>query len=567
MKNKFFIIISIIIILVIFPLLKPGYIFWLDQVLNPNWWIPKWWDNIFLVWIFSQAFIFLWIPVWVLEKILILITFILPIFWGYLLSKDTKNIYSILFCSLLLVFNPFLYWRFIDWQINIYLSYAFYPIFFYFLKQSFENSNFKNVFFVWFISLILCLTSLHNAIFLFFIFVVFSLFHIRKVWIKNISKIWISVIILNLLWVIPFFIETTWNKWDLVNQLEYFWENHRSVFSTFKWENLYFNVLSLNWYWGEAEKRFMTVPEQNIIWFLIFLFIFALVVYSVFQKIKNKEFSEFDKAFLVFSFLAFIFGLWISNANIFSFINNLMYDYFPMYNWMREPHKWIMFLVFCYAYFWAIWMEKIFLKVEKSGLDNFNKMLVMGFLTVLPIFYVHKTLFGFFWQISIENYPVQWQEAKAIYQELEAPKSCKYLESNQIEKCYNALVFPWHSYINIKFTKKNIWIWVVTYFWDNILHWDNVEIWDIYSQSVRPESKIIEKYIWPEGKLRSGLKENILKEFYKDLSWLWIKYTFILLESDYEPYKKVFDSMEKYWLARIKLKNDMLIIYELKPEN
>ena len=51
------------------------------------------------------------------------------------------------------------------------------------------------------------------------------------------------------------------------------------------------------------------------------------------------------------------------------------------------------------------------------------------------------------------------------------------------------------------------------------------------------------------------------------MSWLWIKYTFILLESDYEPYKKVFDSMEKYWLARIKLKNDMLIIYELKPEN
>jgi hypothetical protein len=41
-------------------------------------------------------------------------------------------------------------------------------------------------------------------------------------------------------------------------------------------------------------------------------------------------------------------------------------------------------------------MEKIFLKVEKSGLDNFNKMLVMGFLTLLPIFYVHKTLFGFF---------------------------------------------------------------------------------------------------------------------------------------------------------------------------
>ena len=155
MKNKFFIIISIIVFLVVFPLLKPWYIFSLDQILNINWWIPKIWDNIFWVSFLSSVFSFVWIPVWVLEKIIILLTFILPIWWGYLILKDKKNIYSLLFACVLLIFNPFLYWRFIDWQINIYLSFAFYPLFFYFLREFFFKSNFKNIFFTSILTLIL----------------------------------------------------------------------------------------------------------------------------------------------------------------------------------------------------------------------------------------------------------------------------------------------------------------------------------------------------------------------------------------------------------------------------
>lgn len=31
----------------------------------------------------------------------------------------------------------------------------------------------------------------------------------------------------------------------------------------------------------------------------------------------------------------------------------------PFYKWFREPHKWVMFLVIIYAYFWAYWIQYI----------------------------------------------------------------------------------------------------------------------------------------------------------------------------------------------------------------
>ena len=564
MKNKFFIIISIIVFLVVLPLLKPWYIFSLDQILNINWWIPKIWDNIFWVSFLSSVFSFVWIPVWVLEKIIILLTFILPIWWGYLILKDKKNIYSLLFACVLLIFNPFLYWRFIDWQINIYLSFAFYPLFFYFLREFFFKSNFKNIFFTSILTLILCLTSLHNAIFLFFIVLIFCIFYFKKVSVLNISKIVFSIFLINLLWFLPFIFSKSWEKSDLARQISHFWDEHRNVFSTDSWNlSLYFNTLSMNWYWWEREKRFVSVPDGNKAWFVIFLVIFFLGIYWIWSKGKEKKLNAFDYSLITLFFISYIFALWTSNWNIFSNLNNLMYNYFPMYSGMREPHKWIMFLVLIYAYFWAIWMEKIFLKVEKSGLDNFNKMLVMGFLTVLPIFYVPRTLFWFYWQVFIWDYPQEWQEIKQIYKEVDKIEKCKYLKGNKTERCYNAISLPWHGYIKIDFAKKVVWGWIVQYFWKNILFWDNIEIWNIYSQSTRLESKIIEKYFQPKWIFENWITKENLKEFYEELQSLWVKYIFLLKESDFKKYKEILDFSEKNKFIKTLKENSKIIFYEI----
>jgi len=224
MDNKrLVIILFIVFIIVSLPLFKIWYIFSLDQVINLNWWIPKVWDHIYWIWILSKIFVFFNISVWILEKIIIIITLWLPLLSWYLSFKDSKNIYAILFASFLLLFNPFLYARFIDGQINIYLSFSLFTIFFYFLKNIFEKYSLKNLIIISILSLLLSLTSTHNVIFLLFIFIIFWIVYIKKTWIKNISKIFIWVWMINLLWIIPFLFSSQNDKFELIKQIKDFW--------------------------------------------------------------------------------------------------------------------------------------------------------------------------------------------------------------------------------------------------------------------------------------------------------------------------------------------------------
>jgi len=67
--------------------------------------------------------------------------------------------------------------------------------------------------------------------------------------------------------------------------------------------------------------------------------------------------------------------------------------------------------------------------------------------------------------------------------------------------CYDVLVFPWHQYIKLS-RAGNVTANPVERFLRhdgdrslNILAGDNMEMIDIYTQSSRPASKTIEKYI------------------------------------------------------------------------
>jgi len=568
MKNKIlFYIVSIIILLIIFPLLKPWYIFSLDQVLNPNWWVPIIGSNIFLVWIFSQIFNFLNIPIWILEKIIIILTFVIPAFWGYLLSKKTKNIYAILFTILFLIFNPFLYDRFLDWQINIYLSYSLYPLFLYFLKNTLENHHSKKYILLWLFSLILCLISIHNIIFLLFIFVIFSIFYIKKTWVKNISKILISVLIFNLLWILPFLFLKT-EKFELAKQIDNFWNNHQQAFKTVSWDaNIYFNVLSMHWYWGENQKRFTTVAEINTKWKNLFILIFFIVLLWIYSRIKEKKFNNFEKSLLILALVSYILALWISENNIFSFINKFLYDYLPFYKWFREPQKWVIFIVIFYAYFGWFWIKFLSEKIKKINIEKFIKIFILSILAVMPIFYNSDFFWSFWWQISIKQYPKQWKEIKnIIFEENNIfEKECKYLEEKKSTSCYNTLSLPWHSYMWFNFTKKRTGWWIVRYFWDNILISDNLEYSWIYTQSTRIESKIIEKYIWPKWVFKNidNIKKEDLNTFILDLKNLEIKNIILLKEVDFVLYKDFLNLLEEKKYIDIKKENDMIILYKI----
>jgi len=297
----------------------------------------------------------------------------------------------------------------------------------------------------------------------------------------------------------------------------------------------------------------MINKEINEKWENLFVLLFIVILlWIIYRFFINKENNTFEKWLIILWVISFILALWNSNNNIFANISNFLYDYFPFYKWFREPQKWVMFLVIIYAYFWAYWIKYIYELMEKYKINTFSKKLILWFLILTPIFYTPKTLFWFTWQISIQNYPIQWQEIRNITYN-NTSLNCKYLENKLSTKCYDTLVFPRHNYIWIQWIWKITWWWVVQYFWDNVLFWDNIEIRNIYSSSTRVESKIIEKYIWPNWLFRTAiLKQEDLKNFINDLKWLGIKNIILLKEADYKNYENIFfrttkEKFDKNW--------------------
>jgi len=570
MKNKYFyILIGVLFLAFNFLFLQKWYLFSLDLTFNPNWWLPSWWAELWRVWILSKLFFSLWIPIWLLQKFVILIWLFILWYWTYLILKNTKDDKIILFGLLLVFFNPFFYDRFIDWQLNIWLSYCFYPLFIYLVKQFYEKFSLKYLLWIWFLSLLLNLTSPHNVVFVAVILIIFSIIYFFKYknipYVKNVWKLALVVIWLNLFWLIPIFYSN--NTFWLLKITENFNQND---FQAFQFclkdnENIYLKAFELKWYWWECMHRF---ADANLVWwkyvYTIFL-IWLLFLIWIYFRFKKKENTYFDISLLVLFSISFILSLWISYNNIFSPISVWLYNNIKFYRWFREPQKWIMFLVFGYLWFATWWLKYLLEKLKLFYKNNLFVKFLVWIIILSPVFYSFNQLFNFHWQLSIRQYPKQWKEIKNItFNDLNKLNNCEYKKAWKVNKCYKWIVFPWHSYIWIRWIWKKTLIWVSNYFWNNLLLADNIEIWNIYSQSIRPESKIVEKYIAPWGKFRDSITEAEIKDFIKDMKWLWIKYVILLKDADWKFYENFLERAKELWYLKIVKDNEMVRLYKVK---
>lgn len=563
MKNSRYIwyVIGIIIFLIIYPLIfQKGYMFAIDQALPTQPWIPRLWDHIYWVGMLSQIFWFFSIPMWVMEKILILLTFITPAIGWYFLLKETKNHFAIIFWSLLIFINPFLYARFLDWQINIYLLYALIPLFVYFLKQTFDHKNrYIFAFITWVWWMLMCLTTLHAVFFILILSLVFYIIysiHTKK-YIQNFLILGI-IFSLQLLWFIPFkYYDNHENQ--LIDQVQNFNSDHYTAFQDIDNKiNVYTENLSLKWYWWEYQWRFAqsdlidySGKKNNVIFF-----IWLLTILWIIFLYREKKFHSFEYSIFILWCISFILSVGISNTNIFSWINLLLYNHLPYYSGFREPQKWVAFLVIGMGYFGAYWIVCIKKILSYKLIHTYAKNFILILLSIIPVMYTYNMLWWFGWQIIIKEYPDEWKEMKLYLSD----------KWNKVDTKYTSVLFPWHGYMKFEWIWKKTWSWIASYLWENILIWDPVEIWNIYSQSTRLESKIIENYISPNGlfKKTENFTHKNYELFVSDLQKLWIKNIMLLKEADYSWYEEFLDDMIEKWFIEQKLENDMLYVYEIK---
>lgn len=562
MKNSRYIsyIIWTLIFLIIYPLIFPkGYIFAIDQVIPPYPWMPAHlWDHIYWVWLISQIFWLLNIPIWVLEKFLIFITFFTSALWAFLLFKKNNRGYGLFFAILLSFMNPFLYSRFLDGQINIYLAYAFMPMLVYFFDNFYKNTNFRNSLYLWIWWLLMSLTTIHSIYFIILLILIYTWVHIYWNYSKqNIIKIiqWILIVwLFQAIWVIPFLYNNNTNESSVSKQISSFDVSHYSAFqNTQSSINVYKEHLSLKWYWWDYQHRFIQNDvidkawEKNSVIYLLWFLVLAWILYRI-KSWLNKQ----DYTFFLIWLIWYILSLWLSNGNIFEWFNMFLYKHLPMYAGFREPQKWVMLLVISYCYFWMYWLESIWKSLKALNIQKYVITFSIILLSLTPLYYSFNMLFGFSWQVSIQEYPKEWESIRNTL-----------ISWNQQQR-YTTLVLPWHGYIGISWTGKKVGGWISQYFWDNILYGDTTEIWNVYSSSKRIESKIIEKYVSPVGLFKKeDISPQSLDDFIRDLNNIWIQNIILLKEADYKWYEDFLNIMLEKKLIEITKENNMIVLYKI----
>ena len=556
---------------------RDGYIMLLDYVSIP-------WDDYSdrLFWytgLFPSLLAIIWDVFWAMGLQYLLFTWALLCIWlgsKRLLTALGLRSWWLRFGVLFALCNPFIYTRMIEWQANVFMWFALIYMAMSFLAQGIVTNTSK-YWMIWYIVFAgLGVSYMHHAIF----FVL-----LLSTWVvlldddmrKNLRRYclliwWVLLINLNritaaVMWV-----------WRNAQTMSFFGGDHIRAFAAVSPDtNVPFHLLSLHGFWWEHMWRFTNLYSLNTNREYIFLCIALLVcvgIYAIFMGIHKGGIHIYTKKpawwvwLLWVAVLAYLLSMWTSGRWWVRSVSDWMYEYIPFYIGLREPQKRTWVLLFCYMIFASIWVQaSIGILRFYTSTDKFWEYLLAIVIMLLPLLYTPTMLFALGGQLSVHTYP------DSRYQSKDFLHSRTYTQDCLDTACYDVLVFPRHQYIRLSWSRNviaNPMQRFLMYKKDltlSILAGDNMEMKEIYTQSSRPASKIIETYVWPEWYWWLVWSGNIDSQkyslFIQDALSLGIEDIVLFKEAKRLEYQFHMDEMEELWLLERVLENDMVQIYTI----
>lgn len=528
---------SIIALLLLYPTFQKGYIFLLDWGVDPNISfadINSGIDSIGSILYKLGAIIF---PFSVFQRIFLFgIVYFLGIA-GFRLAKRTGNVSAQYFAGLFLIFNPFVYARLVE-QPGVALGSVLFFWFLVYLLEYLEEGNRKKIL-VASLCAALAVSILPHSIFFIavasFFLLLFDYLKKRdwKFFIRTGVIIFGVIILLNANWLFSFVRGNSQG----VGGIESFSLADTQAFSTrgLGGDSVYFTVLSLQGYWGEYQDRFVSIRE-NPLWKPSLIVLLLLVLFGLIKQLADKD--RFAKGLLAAAIVSYVLAIGITSP-IFAPLANFLYAHFPFYIGLRESQKWVVVLVFVYAYFGA-WGIVHFLKWERIKRYKYEWSLVF---MLLPILFAYPSIRGMHEHFTPRSFPTEWQEVQ------------RYLNENKVNG--KILFFPWHSYMYFDFAGKNITVPARPFFGKNIIQGNNTEFGGVYSHSLDQQTLAIERYVVKKDNPVETIRYGT---FTTDMHKMGIQTVMLAKTEDWREY---------LWLDRIDgvkkvMENDTLIIYTLQ---
>lgn len=398
-------------VVLMFPLLGPGYYLALDMQWGPasfkylldfyGYMPSPYGAYLPLKMVFSGLSEFLSGDV--VQKILLTALLFLAGFCTHTaLPKELGN--ARYFGGFLYVLNPFMYIRFLAGHWTLLLSYALWPIaikmFIDFLRKPDDNRLLANVALITFAASI----SSHGVLMLFIpyalIFILHSVMNSPKLQLllKRTAVLGMLVLFMNLFWIAPSLLQLNENTYSTASAEAYLMD-----FGTQSEDMpLATSILTMHGFWRGG---FLYTKDTFDLWYIPFIGILLLTLFGLFRMLKN------ERLMAVFLASLFIISLLFASNSLLgamTALSSLTGGRLPFHFFFRDTQKFVGLLALSYAFLGTYGVHYL-----GQRLEGMKKKALTIFLVGL-VAICNFSFFGFLEQVGNSYYPDDWKEAERI---------------------------------------------------------------------------------------------------------------------------------------------------------
>lgn len=513
-------------LLILGPLILPGYILALDMIFAPELKMP---DQISSSYVFYALLhvLDIFLPADLIQKLMLVAIFFLAGLGTHklVLSLDKSRQLPAYFAGLLYVANPFTYERLMTGQYLVLFGYALLPWFARSVLTLLQKPSWRHVLVVVAWAMAVSIVSSHSVGMALIIAALaggVQLWHDHRNG-KKIKRLalYVGSALLACLaaasyWLLPILAGVG----QQAQTISGIGAGDRAAFATGgvnAFERLA-NVLGLQGFWAERYSLF-TLPQNGWLptwlWALAVLALVGLVVIGAISWWKRDgKHSQGRAVVLVFG------GCVVIGAFLASGIGNeWMARHIPLYAGYREPQKFVALVALGYAVLSAKGVEVIIQKLAKiSGSASANirtrTPVALALLLLLPVALTPTIWWAANNQLRAVQYPDSWYAANQ--------------QLNQDHDDFKVLALPWHLYMFVDFAGRTVANPARNFFDKPVIISDDSELAGVSLDSRDPTARQINTLLQTAPSSQDQLG--------KQLAALNIKYIILAKTSDYKRY-------------------------------
>lgn len=538
---------SALSLIILWHLLRPGYVLTLDMVFGPNS-APKFFQEFvqgvgvnmapigaspIISVLFAVAFGTLdtLLPTWLLQKLLLFLLLMLPGVGMYQLVPANRKTAKY-FAGLVYAINPFIYVRFLAGNFFFLWGYALVPFVLKAFIDLLETPSRKNSLRVgiWLAVMAISPPMLALVLGLFVLFLGLRMFRQALppgVW-RAIAASLGLFFLLNIAW----FYSLLGGEAPLVATLRASAEGHFRAFAAIGHAGLNtpLAVAAMYGFWRDGyDYPSAHLPAWQLLW-VGFVFL-ATSGWLAGQPLRNRAYGT---ALGLAAILGVVFAAGPSTPFISEWFL-VLYEEVPFLSGFRDSQKFVALLPLAYGYLGGLGLAALMDALQGHQWRGWLSQLLAVVALALPVVYSYTMLFGFAGQLRNIQYPDEYHQVNSHLRERAQEDAL--------------LVLPWHGYMQVSWAGRSLSNPAPFFFQGPIVYGDNIELGQVYSDSTNPISRYVEE-------LLAHRKE--LENFGALVAPLGVKHILLMKEADHQGYAFLFSQKD----LRVLLETPLGVLFE-----